>query len=96
MISLGLETKKELTTGQFSYEAAPEDPTSSTTTASTMNPEEDDCMDVAAAELWSANQRLETELAKAEGKIELLLSMYNELLAKSLGTKEFDSPAKNL
>ena len=91
LISLGLETKKGITTsGQFSSDTAPAAPASTTTAAITMGT--DEAMD----ELYEENQRLQTELAKAEGKAELLLSMYNELLSKTLGTKEFDNPAKNL
>lgn len=93
LISLGLEPKQELKTGQFTYDTTPaEMPT--TTEASTMDRGED-AMDE-LEDLYEENQRLQTELAKAEGKAELLLSMYNELLSKTLGIKAIDNTEKSL
>lgn len=49
--------------------------------------QEDDCMDIAAAELWAEKERLREELARAKGREEMLMQMYNDLLAKTMRKK---------
>ena len=46
--------------------------------------QEDDCMDIAPAEMWTENHRLKEELAMAKGREEMLMQMYNDLLAKAM------------
>lgn len=96
-ISLGLETKetkKTLTTGQFSVTTKAGPPTtiklpqtSSTETTEISTGKRSDKEII---------HNLQTELAKTQGKAELPLTMYNELLAKTLKRKEFDNTEKNL
>lgn len=46
--------------------------------------QEDDSIDIVSDDIWTENHRLKEELARAKGREEMLLQMYNELLAKAM------------